>query len=180
MKRKIYAALGTTALLAAGILTTPATATAQETGTQQISAAAVTKISHSQATTRFRAAGITWVSSGNCSNRNQPNCTSFEQLNLDSALGAVTLKNATDCALTITGGTEIGHAGGMTAGTKSHWNGFKLDFSPTSCVSNYITRNFTRIADRGDGAAQYKAGSGNIYARESSHWDVTFHNCGGC
>ncbi|MER5889455.1 hypothetical protein ABT160_37000 [Streptomyces sp. NPDC001941] len=153
----------------------PATARTSTTPTAQ-AAAAVTKISHSNATGRFTAAGITWTSSGGCSDRNRSNCTSFDQLNLASAQGAVTLKKASGCALLITGGTETGHA----SGTYSHWNGYKLDFNPTTCLTNYITRNFTHIADRGDGAKQYKAASGNIYARESSHWDVTFYNCGGC
>ncbi|MFB0614706.1 hypothetical protein [Streptomyces sp. AGS-58] len=38
----------------------------------------------------------------------------------------------------------------------------------------------THIADRGDGARQYRSGSGDIHARESSHWDVPYHDCGGC
>ena len=37
------------------------------------------------------------------------------------------------------------------------------------------TRTFTSI-----GGNKWKAGSGNIYYRESNHWDVTFYNCGGC
>lgn len=136
----------------------------------------VTKISHSQATSMFRSSGITWSSSGGCSDRNNPTCTSFEQLNLPSAQGAQTLKSASGCALNITGGTETGHAGG----TYSHWNGYKLDYSLGTCINNYVTGNFTYIGDRGDGAAQYRSGSGNIYARESNHWDVTYYNCGGC
>jgi hypothetical protein len=80
---------------------------------------AVTKISHATATSMFRSSGITWSSSGGCSDRNNPSCTSFEQLNLASAKGAQTLKSASGCALNITGGTETGHAGG----TYSHWNG---------------------------------------------------------
>ncbi|MER5965443.1 hypothetical protein ABT129_24235, partial [Streptomyces sp. NPDC002057] len=43
---------------------------------------AVTKISHSSATSMFQSSGITWSSSGGCSNRNNPTCTSFDQLNL--------------------------------------------------------------------------------------------------
>ncbi len=140
------------------------------------STAAVTKLTHAQATARLSAAGISWRSSGNCSDRNNPTCTSFEQVNLATIQGAETLKSASRCAVTITGGTETGHA----SGTYSHWNGYKLDFNPTTCLSGYITGTFTYIGDRADGAAQYKAASGNIYARESNHWDVTFYSCGGC
>ncbi|HEX5569481.1 MAG TPA: hypothetical protein VFY14_21600, partial [Streptomyces sp.] len=119
----------------------------------------------------FRAAGITWSSSGGCSNRNISTCTSFEQINLTTVQGAETLKRASGCALNITGGTETGHA----SGTYSHWNGYKLDYSLSTCLNNYVTRNFAYI-----GGNKYQSGSGNIYFRESNHWDVTYYNCGGC
>ncbi|MFF7794646.1 hypothetical protein [Streptomyces sp. NPDC007991] len=176
MSIKAYAGSAAAALLVTGLLAAPAVARPGHASAAPQAVAAVTKISHTEATNRFRAAGIAWSSSGNCSDRNRPTCTSFQNLNLNTALGAVTLKRATGCALTITGGTETGHA----SGTYSHWNGYKLDYSPTTCLSNYITGTFTRIADRGDGARQYRSGSGNIYARESNHWDVTYYNCGGC
>ncbi len=131
----------------------------------------VTKLTHAQATSRLRAAGITWSSSGNCSNRNDPTCTSFEQVNLATIQGAETLKSASGCALNITGGTETGHA----SGTYSHWNGYKLDYSLGTCVGNYIRSRFTYI-----GGNKWQSGSGNIYFLESNHWDVTYFNCGGC
>ncbi|MFJ8001528.1 hypothetical protein ACIQ7D_31230 [Streptomyces sp. NPDC096310] len=139
-------------------------------------AQAATKITHATASSMFNSSGIAWVSSGGCSNRNIATCTSFDQLNLDTAKGAQTLKSATGCALTITGGTETGHA----SGTYSHWNGYKLDFSKSTCVTNYIKNTFTYIGVRGDGAPQWKSGSGNVYADEGNHWDVTYYNCGGC
>jgi hypothetical protein len=137
---------------------------------------AVTKLSHADAANRLRNAGITWSSSGNCSDRNNPTCTSFSQINLDTIRGVVTLKGASGCAVNVTGGTETGHAGG----TYSHWNGYKVDISPYACVSNYITGTFAFIGYRGDGAALYQSGAGNVYARESNHWDITYYNCGGC
>ncbi|MEU3205115.1 hypothetical protein ABZ702_14805 [Streptomyces cyaneofuscatus] len=135
-----------------------------------------TKLTHAQATSRFSSSGITWSSSGGCSNRNVPTCTSFDQLNLETAQGDQTLKSATGCALRTTGGTETGHAGG----TYSHWNGYKLDFARSTCLNNHVTGVFTYIGTRGDGARQYRSGSGNIYADEGNHWDVTYYNCGGC
>ena len=132
---------------------------------------AATKISHAQATEMFRNAGITWSSSGNCSDRNVSTCTSFDQLNLATAQGAITLKQASGCALNITGGTETGHA----SGTYSHWNGYKLDFSLSTCLNNYITSHFSSI-----GGSKWQSASGNVYYRESNHWDVTYYNCGGC
>ncbi|MET7937577.1 hypothetical protein [Streptomyces sp. NPDC005322] len=186
IRTTLGALLGSAVLATTGVVTAqtataapsaPTAAPAAPTAATAPSVAAVTKLSHSDAANRFRSAGIGWTSSGGCSDRNNPTCTSFEQINLSTVQGAITLKQASGCALTITGGTETGHA----SGTYSHWNGYKLDFSPTSCLSNYVTRTFTNIGPRpGDGAQQYKSGSGNIYARESNHWDVLYYNCGGC
>jgi hypothetical protein len=131
----------------------------------------VTKLTHSQATSMLRSSGITWSSSGGCSDRYNSTCTSFEQVNLATIQGAQTLKSASGCALNITGGTETGHA----SGTYSHWNGYKLDYSMYTCVGNYIRNNFTYI-----GSNKWQSGSGNIYYLESNHWDVTYYNCGGC
>ncbi|MBV2353427.1 hypothetical protein KUM39_03465 [Streptomyces sp. J2-1] len=137
---------------------------------------AVSKISHATAIGMFSNVGITWSSSGGCSNRNVSTCTSFDQLNLPTAQGAQTLKRSSGCALNITGGTETGHA----SGTYSHWNGYKLDFGKATCLTSYIKNNFGYIGLRGDGAPQYQSGSGNIYADEGNHWDVLYYNCGGC
>ncbi|WP_328319829.1 hypothetical protein [Streptomyces sp. NBC_00388] len=137
---------------------------------------AATKISHATATSMFSSSGITWSSSGGCSDRNVATCTSFDQLNLATAQGAQTLKGALGCAMNITGGTETGHA----SGTYSHWNGYKLDIAKTTCLTNYVKNTFTYIGLRGDGYPQWKSGAGNVYADEGSHWDITFYNCGGC
>lgn len=137
---------------------------------------AVTKLSQATAAQMFGAAGITWSSSGNCTDRNNSTCTSFEQLNLATAQGAQTLRQASGCALNITGGTETGHA----SGTYSHWNGYKLDLSKYTCVGNYIKNNFSYSGLRGDGYPMWTSGAGNVYTDEGSHWDVLYYNCGGC
>jgi hypothetical protein len=136
-------------------------------------ASAVTQAS---AESQFRAAGITWSSSGGCTTRSNSTCTSFDGIRQTTIDGAITLKRASGCALNITGGTEVGHA----SGTYSHYNGYKLDFSKTTCLTNYVHNNFTYIGLRGDGYPQYQSAAGNVYADEGSHWDVTFYNCGGC
>ncbi|WP_343230743.1 hypothetical protein [Yinghuangia seranimata] len=133
----------------------------------------VTKLSQSAAASQLRAAGVTWTSSGNCTTRSNSSCTSFDQINQDTVTGLKTLKSASGCAITVTGGTEVGHA----SGTYSHYNGYKADINPNSCISSYITRNFTHIATRSDGAARYRSSAGNVYARESNHWDIVY--CGG-
>jgi hypothetical protein len=181
MRTALLRTLLVTAVAAAAVLlpamSAQASAPSKEHDTVQSSAPAgdvgiqVTKLTHAQATSMLRASNITWSSSGNCSDRYNSTCTSFEQVNLATIQGAQTLKSACGCALNITGGTEVGHA----SGTYSHWNGYKLDYSPYSGVTNYIHNNFTYI-----GNSQWRSGSGNIYYFEVNHWDVTYYNCGGC
>jgi hypothetical protein len=181
MRHFLVRSLAATAVAALGVLMASATAHASSPGKESdpITAPAdsgtveimVTKLTHADATSRLRSSSITWSSSGGCSDRNNPTCTSFEQVNLATIQGAQTLKSASGCGLNITGGTETGHA----SGTYSHWNGYKLDFALSSCLTNYIKGNFTYI-----GGNQWKSGAGNIYYLESNHWDVTFYNCGGC
>lgn len=137
-------------------------------------AAAVTQ---AEAEAAFNAAGVGWTSTGGCTDRNNPSCTSFDGLRDDSVKGAVTLKQASGCDITITGGTEVGHAG---SGPWSHSGGGKLDFRLNDCLNGYVTSNFTYVGERGDGPI-YNSPSGNEYVLEnSSHWDVTYFNCGGC
>ena len=136
-------------------------------------ASAVTQAS---AASQLSAAGITWSSSGGCTTRSNSTCTSFEGIRQTTIDGAITLKRASGCALNITGGTEVGHV----SGTYSHYNGYKLDFAKTTCLTSYVHNNFSYIGLRGDGYPQYRSGAGNVYADEGSHWDVTFYNCGGC
>ncbi len=130
------------------------------------------KMTYTQATNYLWNAGITWSSSGNCSNRYNSRCTAFDQINSGTIAGIIGFKRASGCAVNITGGTEAGHSGG----TYSHWNGYKVDITPTACVSNYIVRNFTYLGRRqGDLAPMYRSPAGNIYARESNHWDILYY-----
>lgn len=129
------------------------------------------KMSHSEATGQLRSAGISWSSSGGCSDRNVPTCTSFSQVNSGTISGIRTLRSASGCAINITGGTETGHA----SGTYSHWNGYKLDIGKTTCIGNYVRNSFTRIANRGDGYPQWRSAAGNIYCDEGNHWDILYY-----
>ncbi|MCW2737135.1 hypothetical protein [Nocardioides sp.] len=135
---------------------------------------AVTRLTDAQAASQLSASGISRVSSGGCTNRNGSTCTSYDQINQDTVTGIKTFRSVSGCAITITGGTETGHA----SGTYSHWNGYKVDVSPTTCVSSYITSHYAYSGTRSDGAALYTAPSGNAYAREGSHWDITYYSCG--
>jgi hypothetical protein len=131
-------------------------------------------VTHASAASQLSAAGVGWTSSGGCSDPGNSTCTSFEGVRQPTVDGAITLKGASGCGLTITGGTETGHAGG----TYSHAAGYKLDFSRTTCLTSWIHTTYTYIGQRSDGAAQYEAASGNVYADEGNHWDVTFYTCG--
>ena len=139
-----------------------------------LTAGAASAVTQADAESQFRSVGITWSSSGGCTTRSVSTCTSFEGLRQSTVDGAKTLKRASGCALNITGGTEVGHA----SGTYSHYNGYKLDFSRTTCLTGWIHGTYTYIGLRGDGAPQYRAASGNVYADEGNHWDVTFYTCG--
>lgn len=131
-------------------------------------------ISHSSATSQLRAAGISWTSSGNCSDRYNSSCTSFEGIRQATIDGIITFKRVSGCAITITAGTEIGH----TDGTYSHWNGYKVDFGLTTCAQNYISANYTYVGYISGFGYQYRSPSGNLYTREGSHWDVLYYTCG--
>ena len=137
-------------------------------------ALAVTKLSQSQAQSQLGGAGITHSSSGNCTDRYNAHCTSYEQINQATVSGAITLHRASGCAVNITGGTETGHA----SGTYSHWNGYKVDITKYTCIGSYIHNSFTYIGLRGDGYPQWRAASGNVYCDEGSHWDITYYSCG--
>ncbi|CAF4204769.1 unnamed protein product [Rotaria magnacalcarata] len=132
------------------------------------------KHTHSAALSEIESVGIQISSSGGCSNRTMPKCTSLEQINCNAIRCLKVLKDSSRCRITVTGGTEVGHA----AGTLSHYNGYKIDISLNKCINSYITSKFRSFGKRGDGAALYKASNGNIYAEERNHWDIMFTaNC---
>jgi peptidoglycan hydrolase-like protein with peptidoglycan-binding domain len=132
---------------------------------------AAVKLSNSTARSRLSGASIAISSSGNCSDRDNASCTALEQVRAASIRGAISLKSVSGCSLTVTGGTETGHSGG----TYSHYNGYKLDFALNTCINNYVQNNFTYTGQRSDGAALYRDARGDIYAKESNHWDVLFY-----
>ena len=135
---------------------------------------AVTRLTDAQAASQLSSAGIGRSSSGGCTDRYVSTCTSYEQINQSTVDGIKTFKRISGCSVTITGGTETGHA----SGTYSHWNGYKVDVPLTTCISSYITSHYSSAGLRGDGAPMYKAASGNVYAKESNHWDITYYTCG--
>ncbi|MEV6839052.1 peptidoglycan-binding protein [Streptomyces sp. NPDC051133] len=135
------------------------------------------KLTDAQAMARLKAAGVTRSSSGNCTDRNRKNCTSLQDIRARTVDGVIALKKQSGCRIVITGGTEVGHAGG----TYSHWNGYKVDVARTSCVTNYIEAHSRKQYKRGDGAWVWRVTSAGKtvidYADEywANHWDITYY-----
>lgn len=74
------------------------------------------------------------------------------------------------CIITLTGGSEPGHA----SGTYSHGNGYKVDIDDTASV-NTVLNKLTHTSNRGgdNGGPIYTDSCGNQYVHESTHWDIT-------
>lgn len=83
----------------------------------------------------------------------------------------VDLKRNCNCNITITEGTG-NHPQDNPAATYTHTHGYKVDIRLDASLDSYITNNFTYVGVRSDGAAQYLAPNGAVYAREHNHWDV--------
>jgi hypothetical protein len=133
-------------------------------------AEAATKLSHREAAKRLREANITWSSSGGCSDRNNPTCTSFSQIRSSTVRGIKTFKRASGCRINITGATETGHD---TTLRYSHWRGWKVDISKTRCVKRYI-RNHFRNLGLTRGVPTWRSSGGNVYRDEGNHWDIAY------
>lgn len=86
-------------------------------------------LTHDQAKVALATSGFTIISSGSCSDQQNKNCTSLDNIHSDTVAGLIALKTAcSECyRLAITGGTETGHA----EGGYSHESGFKADISNT-------------------------------------------------
>ncbi|KAG8791309.1 hypothetical protein FRC12_009584 [Ceratobasidium sp. 428] len=135
-----------------------------------VSAAAIapcrpgTRLSHAQALRILTAAGIGVTSSGHCSARNRPTCTSLDTIRCNTLIGLIAFKQASHCVTTVTGGTETGHENGQY----SHWNGYKVDIHMTNCHTNWIHEHFRKTDN-----THWLSGR-NIYHYEGNHWDITY------
>jgi len=131
------------------------------------------RLPHHFAAQRLRAAGIKRRSSGNCTSKHRPTCTSYTAIRANTVAKLIMLKRRSRCPIVVTGGTETGHA----PGRHSHGNGYKVDVARNRCLDTYIRRKHTYVGRRSDGAALYRSGRsahGDVYALESNHWDITF------
>ncbi|MFG3441679.1 hypothetical protein ACGF0J_30925 [Nonomuraea sp. NPDC047897] len=131
---------------------------------------ATVRMSHAHAATYLLGAGLRYRSTGRCTDRHVPTCTSLDAVRTGTIARIIALKHASDCPIMVTGGTEVGHAPGRF----SHGQGYKLDISHNACIDRYIAQHSEPDGVRGDGARLYRAPSGTIYADESDHWDIMF------
>jgi len=152
------ATLAVMAALAAPVLAAPSAAAGGE------------RLTHEDAVDRLDEAGIPWSSTGGCSDRADPECTSFEDIFSGTIDGVVTLQGASGCGLRVTGGTEAGHL----PGPYSHEAGYKVDIALGDCVGDYIRSTFIAVPPPEFGIEAYRSPAGNEYVLESDHWDIVY------
>ncbi|MER8042078.1 peptidoglycan-binding protein [Streptomyces sp. NPDC094032] len=119
-----------------------------------------------QATAKLRAAGITWRSSGGCSDKYTRGCTSFQGIRKTTIDGVVALKRASGSRIVITGAAEVPPH--TTRGTYTHGKGYKVDVALDARLNRYITSHARRIS-----STRWAAGD-VVYFKESNHWDITY------
>jgi len=124
-------------------------------------------ISQSSAQSQLSSAGIPTSSSGRCDSRSRTDCTSLECIRQSTVSGLINFKRSSNCPqVTITGGTEVGHA----AGQYSHYNGYKVDIAMTPCLTSHIQSKFKKLD-----SIHWADGAGNNYHYEGNHWDITYY-----
>ncbi|MFG1948431.1 hypothetical protein [Nonomuraea sp. NPDC048826] len=131
---------------------------------------ATVTLSHRHAARRLKEAGLRWTSSGRCADRRVRHCTSLDSVRTATVQRVVALKKRSGCPVTVTGGTETGHA----PGRYSHGSGHKLDIGHNKCIDRHIKKIADPAGVRGDGARLYRSPSGTVYADEGDHWDILF------
>ncbi|MEV4454205.1 hypothetical protein [Microbispora sp. NPDC049633] len=128
------------------------------------------RLPHEEAVGLLLDAGVRRKSSGDCADRRRRYCTSLQAIRYGTLMRVVDLRRASGCPVTVTGGTETGHAGGRY----SHGNGYKVDLAHNACLDAYVTRTCRFWRTRADGAALYRAAPSDVWADEPTHWDVLF------
>ncbi|MDP2655673.1 MAG: pilin [bacterium] len=113
--------------------------------------------------------GISVSSSGNCCDRNNRSCTSLDGMLQATIQQIKNVKNKCG-GITVTGGTETGHA--SEGGAGSHSSGSKVDLGQNvvSCILG--TSGSSSVNPPSFGSAQVKDKCGNIYTWEGNHTDI--------
>jgi len=117
--------------------------------------------------------------SGDLINRSNRNATTLEGLRRRTALGMKALQQKLGLHLIITGGTETGHAGGLTGEGLTHGNGYKVDIS----LKNGVEAKVMKLIETNGGKLSYVSGYGQKYKikldgytyhiiKEADHFDI--------
>ena len=120
---------------------------------------------HAEAVTALSAAGISVTATGNCSDMNNPKCTSLDTIPHSTITNLIKLKTACACSFNVTGGTEKGH--------KSHGiNRPIVDVSESAKLGEYLAKGRT---------AGSLPGTDNITAicASKAYYQTTSYSCGG-
>ena len=87
----------------------------------------------------------------------------------DTVDQVVAVKQACNCDIIVTSGTDGTHA----QGTHSHANGYKIDLGLNAALTRYLQSLRAGGTRSGDGARLYYDRCGNEYAHEGDHWDIS-------
>lgn len=130
-------------------------------------------LSNQDAVSQLNSAGIQVSSTGGCSDRLNPNCTSLDGIPSSAVNSLIALetdlkKNCSNCFLTVTGGTEVGHS--------THGPGKSIvDLSSGNVQVNQFIKN-----QIGTQTPQintwYSGGSSRYYFYEGNHWHVCLNS----
>ncbi|KAG8779924.1 hypothetical protein FRC12_023697 [Ceratobasidium sp. 428] len=125
-----------------------------------------TPMSQQEAQAKLEAAGVYASSSGNCTDWWSSRCTSYEGILTGTVNSIITLRKASGCTITITGGTEPGHPDGPY----SHFEGYAVNMRRNQCLYDYVKKYFHRIDEN-----SWKSKAGNRYDLGKNAWDVTYY-----
>jgi hypothetical protein len=119
--------------------------------------------------------GITVNHSPCPSGSNGQGCTNLSGVRQATLDAVIATKNAcgSNCAFTVSGGTEPGHS---TRGTCRHDNGCKIDIRMTNPLHNFVSKNYphdTPFLRPGDLAECYVAPNRSQWCDEGDHFDIS-------
>ncbi len=118
---------------------------------------------------RIRGAGMDISSTSTCSDQNNPNCTSLQNIPAVAVDELIRLNTAlksacSSCNLTVSGGTEVGH--------KTHGSGISIvDLSARDDRINQFIKNLIGTPSPKINT-WYRGGDDHFYFYEGDHWHV--------
>jgi len=120
---------------------------------------------------KLNTAGISVNRPNACPPGQGSGCTSTAGMRETTLNGVINLKkDCPNCTIVLNGGSES-----HSSGKYSHANGYKADLDLNPGLNSYIENTYAATGTRrGDGAKLYTDPYGNVYAKESDHWDVCY------